>query len=416
MLPRLEGLFGYVQFDQYLLATPSDFDPQRMTILRSPVSQALLPGKFLKVRIQRSTLESRSFLVLSALLAEITSDPQYLQAANKSANFIHSHLYNLRNIVQNSISTDIRDNCTVQPSTDPSSSGVMVEGLSILSSITNNGSTQEILSDLIEAIIPDPRWHNDNGIVTAQGTQFHRVNLFCFSSRLLLQGIDGGLRLLRGLNAFYMRNQTNTALRRYVAHYMAVQFNAVTNLATANNTNIYGGSWTGPPSANFSATNQTLALGALINAIGLETFSSSSPSSSPSPTSSLRKPKPRKTAAILGGTLGGLGILVLILIFLWCLRRRLPRDSSTANVVPEPFLTPHTARSLAREKRGNHRNPPLSSAPIMPANIQTALDHDVENAPASVLPTEQLVQLLNQRLQNRRWAEGELPPDYPATW
>ncbi|KAJ6556376.1 hypothetical protein B0H19DRAFT_1235542 [Mycena capillaripes] len=32
--------------------------------------------------------------------------------------------------------------------------------------------------------------------------------------------------------------------------------------------------------------------------------------------------------------------------------------------------------------------------------------------PASILHTEQLVQLLNQRLQNRSWDEGEMPPDY----
>ncbi|KAJ6537839.1 hypothetical protein B0H19DRAFT_1270238 [Mycena capillaripes] len=324
-----------------------------------------------------SGVSTGSFLVLSALLAEITSDPLYLRAANESATFIHAHLYNLRNLVQNDISIDASEPCQVQSSTDPSSSGVMVEGLSILVSITNNGSTQKLLSDLIEAIIPDPTWHNANGIVTAQG-------------------IDGGLWLLRGLNAFYMRNSTNTALRRYVAHYMAVQFNAVTNLATANDTNIYGGSWTGPPNANFSGTNQTLALDVLINAIGLETFSPTSPSSSPSPTSSLRNPRPQKTAAILGGTLGALCILVLILMFLWWLRGHLSsscQSSPTASVVPEPFLALYPARSHPREKRGGVRNPAPPSVPTVPANIKTAPDHE-----------------------SRRWEEGEAPPDYPAAW
>ncbi|KAJ7847511.1 hypothetical protein B0H14DRAFT_2583596 [Mycena olivaceomarginata] len=73
-------------------------------------------------------------------------------------------------------------------------------------------------------------------------------------------------------------------------------FNAVTNLATSNNTNIYGSTWTGPPNANFGGDNQTTALGALLSAIALETPSSLSSSSSvsPSPTNS---PSPIATHA-----------------------------------------------------------------------------------------------------------------------
>ncbi|KAJ7310806.1 hypothetical protein DFH08DRAFT_1087998 [Mycena albidolilacea] len=379
------------------------------------------------------------FVALSALLAEATADPLYLQAANESASFIHSHLFNVQNIVQDDISADaMNGGCGVQASSDPSSSGLMIEGLSILFSITNDASTQKLLSDLLVAVIPNSAWQGNNGIVA-------------------VQGIDGGLTLLRGLNTVYARNSTDATLRQYVSEYIAVQFNAVTNLATTDGTNIYGSSWTGPPSAIFSGTNQTVALAALIGAIGLETtvssaspatspFPSSSPPPSPSPSPSLAPPpshpKSNNLAAILGGTSGGLAILVLGMMTLWFLRRKRPRsneDSFSPSIIPEPFLAsvtgPFTSEATSHsslppgarhgEKHGDHHGNVLwsPSQPIQrfasegesssAVNSQTTGHGNVDDTPASALPTEQLVQLLNERLQNRRWTEGETsPPDY----
>ncbi|KAJ6528827.1 hypothetical protein B0H19DRAFT_968839 [Mycena capillaripes] len=89
---------------------------------------------------------------LSALLAEATSDPMYLQAAVESADFIRSQLYSIGNTVQQYIFADAKDICqtssAVDPAVplvlarDPTNSGLMIEGLSILYSITNNASTQ----------------------------------------------------------------------------------------------------------------------------------------------------------------------------------------------------------------------------------------------------------------------------------
>ncbi|KAF8183356.1 hypothetical protein K438DRAFT_1599754, partial [Mycena galopus ATCC 62051] len=90
---------------------------------------------------------------LSALLAEATSDPMYLQAAIESADFIRSHLYAVGNTVEEYISADVNDICQTSSAVDPAvplvlardprNSGVMIEGLSILYSITNNASTQD---------------------------------------------------------------------------------------------------------------------------------------------------------------------------------------------------------------------------------------------------------------------------------
>lgn len=81
---------------------------------------------------------------LSALLAEVTSDPLYLQAANESANFIDSHLRNPPNIVQDFITTRAGAWCGVVSASGPVNVGLMIEGLSILSSLTNNTSTQNL--------------------------------------------------------------------------------------------------------------------------------------------------------------------------------------------------------------------------------------------------------------------------------
>ncbi|KAJ7511574.1 hypothetical protein B0H11DRAFT_1700017 [Mycena galericulata] len=85
---------------------------------------------------------------LSALLAEATSDPLYLEAATQSANFISAHLFGPRPIVQEYILAGSDESCQVIPTTFPSmtpaASGLMIEGLSILYSITNNASTQSL--------------------------------------------------------------------------------------------------------------------------------------------------------------------------------------------------------------------------------------------------------------------------------
>ncbi|KAJ7827744.1 hypothetical protein B0H13DRAFT_1917494 [Mycena leptocephala] len=447
--PKIHAVKAYAAYKNPIFlqyAVDSWWFGRNRTLSQSDISAGRFSGKNYTIAkaCQNATMAGGTFNILndpedanvagvatglSALLAEITPDPQYLQAADESANFIHSHLYNIRNIVQDYISTDLRDNCQVQSSTDPSSSGVMVEGLSILSSITNNGSTQKILSDLIAAMIPNTAWHSDNGIVTAQG-------------------IDGGLCLLRGLSAFYMRNSTNATLRRYVGDFMLVQvdgtipgttyplisqlqFNAVTNLATANDTNIYSGSWTGPPSAIFSGTNQNLGLSALISAIGLETVFPSSPSTSPTPTPSLHNPEPHKTrtAAILGGALGGFALVALVLAMFWVLHQR-PVHQKSVDLV-QPFrLSAHNSPipkalvetfpgglptvSQYTEKHRRQSSPAPSTYPgsrsiTVPTDNTTPSTSNVRD-----LPTEELVQLLNQRLQNRQWDETETPPGYPA--
>ncbi|KAJ7266296.1 hypothetical protein C8J57DRAFT_968637, partial [Mycena rebaudengoi] len=73
---------------------------------------------------------------LSALLAEATSDTMYFQAAFDTADFIRAHLYSDSHLVQYSISARQNDSCDKDSYTDPGYSGLIIEGLSILASIT----------------------------------------------------------------------------------------------------------------------------------------------------------------------------------------------------------------------------------------------------------------------------------------
>jgi hypothetical protein len=69
----------------------------------------------------------------------------YLQAASDAADFIRAHLYTGSHLIQDTISVRQNDSCDVDTYTDPEYSGLVIEGLSILFSITKKASTQLLL-------------------------------------------------------------------------------------------------------------------------------------------------------------------------------------------------------------------------------------------------------------------------------
>ncbi|KAJ7037185.1 hypothetical protein C8F04DRAFT_420451 [Mycena alexandri] len=421
------------------------FPRMNFTLVKVCQNATMAGGTFQNNDPNNSLVEgyaSGYFLVLSALLAEATSDSVYLKAATESLSFIQSHLYKVNNTVEADISASAGSSpCSVGSDTDPTQSGLMIEGLAILSSFTKNASTQNLLNELLLAVIPNTAWQGENGIVS--------------------EGADSGggdMNLLRGLGAVYSRNLTTPELHRYIGDYIAVQFNAVVDLATSNGTDIYGDSWSGPPSADFSGLNQTDALGALISAIYLESDSmaASSASLSPAPTSSaslVPTPVPHhgrsKIGAIVGGTIGGVVALGIIAAALWFRQKRerpppvfpsallyepfpgatpspfIP-SKSTAVTSPPSFHTapgsPPPAFHLGTkpgEPQNSPRSPQVGSVALGGLNRMRsqAVGPDIEQAAeaTSVLPTERLITLLNQRLQGRPWDEEDTPPDYPFT-
>ncbi|KAJ7500040.1 hypothetical protein FB451DRAFT_1549486 [Mycena latifolia] len=346
---------------------------------------------------------------LSALLAEATSDAIYLEAATQSADFIHAHLYNVRNMVQDGIDARANMSCSIASVEASYNSGLMIEGLAILYSITHNSSIHDLISEIITAAIPNNAWQESDGII-ANG-----------DSKL------GDMFLPRGLAAAYVRNATTPELQSYIGEYLSVQFNAVIDLAT-NGSNIYEGTWTGPPSGKPSGANQTNALQALISTINLYNqtsvapVASASPSltASPSPTPSMVPKKSTKIAPIIGGIVGGL--VLFIGITGWAILRGhlRPRTTSRQSLFSlTPTATP-TIHPFDIQRTNSH--PPLvraeklgrgslSSSPS--EGSPTGGSGETLVTPTSAeLPTGELVRLLYQRMHNHTVENREGLPDY----
>ncbi|KAJ3851366.1 hypothetical protein EV368DRAFT_65829 [Lentinula lateritia] len=224
---------------------------------------------------------------LSALLAKVTGNQTYLNAAQSSAAFIHAHLFNSEGVVQDTISARQNDSCSTSGNMWPYNAGLMIEGLATLYSFTQNATIQSLLNAAIVAAVQSTVWVTDSGII-ASGTQ--KV---------------GDSMLARGLLVAHSHNATSTEIRTYIEAFLGVQYNAIIDLATANGTNIYT-SWSGPPSEQYSASDQITALTVLIGAILLQD-NSTSPNSSPITTSTLSPIRPHTTVpvgAVIGGIVG----------------------------------------------------------------------------------------------------------------
>ncbi|KAJ7275842.1 hypothetical protein C8J57DRAFT_1590036 [Mycena rebaudengoi] len=359
-------------------------------------------------------LATGNFLVLSALLAEATSDPMYLQAASESADFIHAQLDNIANVVQDGVSARQNDSCSPNNIAKPYNSGLTIEGLSILASITGQASTLQLLSDTITATIPNHDWQGDNGII-----------------------FGSSLELVNGLSAAYARNVTKAELREDIKAYLGVQFNAVLDLSTTPGTNRYSGSWTGPPLATFSALNQTMALGPILSAIQLHNDSSLAPSNPEGSPSPRENPPPSPSSKppigiIIGGAVGGVALLAGAFAVMWIMRRRRRRVREIeAPPLPSPILSSGGRISPFTESRAFASSSNLSTLPlheklsrIAPMRSQrtgNAGEHtEGATLPSSAgpathsvdLPTAELVRLLNDRLQHQKWNEHEPPPNY----
>ncbi|KAJ7648816.1 hypothetical protein DFH06DRAFT_1332411 [Mycena polygramma] len=361
-----------------------------------------------------------NFLVLSALLAEATGEDIFLDAAKASADFFNNHLLNAQHIAQDGISARTNDSCSPSPIQVSYNSALLLEGLAILYSITSNASISAMIEEILTAAIPNPAWQGPDGIIANGATKL------------------SDLMMPRALSTVISRNATTPALRSYIETYLSVQFNAVIDLATTSGSNIYSGTWNGQPSATaFSPGNQTNAIQVLVSAINLnnqtsptESSNSSLPSSAsptpsgalPSASTSLLPPvrKASMTGAIVGGSIGGLLLLIggAIGIILW--RRRLrfktTPSSSVMAIAPQtnpairPFDLQFSDPPQPRSTKLNHSIPAASLAQVS-ANQNDGLSTPVSAA----LPTSELVNILYQRLANHELVGSDEPPDYPAT-
>ncbi|KAJ6556197.1 hypothetical protein B0H19DRAFT_140452 [Mycena capillaripes] len=358
-----------------------------------------------------------SFLVLSALLAEATNDTLYLNAAKASADFIRAHLYSVQNLVQDTISGRAIDSCALSEETVAGSynSGLFIEGLAILYSITQNASIHDMIAQTVTAAIGYPGWQGSNGII-ANGAAKQSDMLFP-----------------RGLATVNARNASTPALRSYIDAYLSVQFNAVIDLATTTGTNIYALDWNGPPSSSFKPANQTNAIQVLVNAINLNqpaptsnpTSSSSGSATSPPPSSTSSPPSPpvihksSKVGPIVGGVIGGLVLLLGILVglFLWHRRSRNRASSSAGRTAIAPAINPYDLRfnempSLP-PRSTEFYDPGGPSSLTQGSTSQTGITSTTSSGPP--MGEVPVGGLRYPSMNVNEVAEDDEPPDYPAT-
>ncbi|KAJ7212749.1 hypothetical protein B0H12DRAFT_378264 [Mycena haematopus] len=263
------------------------------------------------------------FMLLSALLSEATSNPVYLQAAMDSANFIHSHLYNINGLVLQIISASEDDACKIlDDSVNSFNSGLFIEGLAVLVSQTQDATMQSLLEDLITNVLSNPSWQTTAGIIANGGSK------------------DGDSILVRALTTAYLRNVTTPAIRQNLRDYIAVQFNAVVDLAT-NGDNIYGDQWTGPPSSSFSLDNQTNALSPLLGAAYVIASDAPAPTPSATPSPSAKpSPSPTPTATIAGAVIAGVFAVALVIVAFIVFRRRAQARQQLTTPAPMSITQP----------------------------------------------------------------------------
>ncbi|KAJ7145588.1 hypothetical protein C8R44DRAFT_755550 [Mycena epipterygia] len=122
-------------------------------------------------------LSTGGFLILSALLAEATpEDKLYLEAAEESASFIRDHLYNANNVVQDEISASCQGNVGNVTVLESHNSGLMIEGLAILYSLTHNDSIHDLVGEIVTTAMENTEWQGPDGILASGGNSHHLVS------------------------------------------------------------------------------------------------------------------------------------------------------------------------------------------------------------------------------------------------
>ncbi|KAG7099242.1 hypothetical protein E1B28_001105 [Marasmius oreades] len=304
--------------------------------------------------------------------------------------------------------------------TYPANPGLTIEGLAVLASVAKAKATDlyDHLLEVVNKTVSNTGWHNEEGIVAADNKNQPSAE-------------HVGQYIVRGLSAIYQRNETHSSLRDYIRQYLGVQYNAVLSNARSmgSNRNIYSASWTGPPSvSNFDFNSQTNAMSILVAAIPVRDSDSDTPgvtsAGPPTPTGSnnpVPGPRPLNIGAIAGGVIGGLALVSLILVAaLYLIRRHLRSVSSRKGIEVEPEsgqLQPFTLISEKNPPRPKfHLSLPATTASgFSGSSLLTSSSSTEPFRLGSMVPTEELFRMLNERLQSgREWRGEEAPPEYAS--
>ncbi|KAK1233566.1 hypothetical protein PQX77_003252 [Marasmius sp. AFHP31] len=378
-----------------------------------------------------NSLGTGSFLIASSLLAEATKNSTYVAFGLRSEQFYRYHLRNPKGVI---LDGKHLEGCGSSTSAYPANSGIMIEGLAVLLSVSNPADTADISSELLEIVsdtVSSATWHSQEGILSADISTQPYIELV-------------GQYIVRGLAAIYDRNTTRSSLRTFIRGYLGVQYNAVLTNARGqgSDNDTYTVPWTSPqaPSSSRSVTldTQINALTMLVAGVPIQNEPPADPPSGPEPsaTSTESKGRPSNWGAIVGAVLGGLAtVCFLTVLALWLIRRGrrstvsanvlnatpLPTESASQNQIESFSATEkHVYRDVpdGQQASENYRPPPsrLGSRDLPDFSSTYLEDTDTSTnssqAPLSMVSTAEIFSLLNRRLQGVEWPEDEQPPDY----
>ncbi|KAJ7231107.1 hypothetical protein C8J57DRAFT_1251374 [Mycena rebaudengoi] len=302
--------------------------------------------------------------------------------------------------------------------TRPYNSGLAIEGLAILASISRgNETTQRLLSDIITAAILESVWQSNDGII---------INT---------------VELATGLSAAYIRNVTSPELREDLKAFLGVQFNALVDLATTRHQHLRRHLAGLPQRRLLCCRSDRGAWSALgwdagrgwARAVGVHLWRGFLTYRERPAAGTPRHPKKSAVGPIVGGVAGGLALLAAALVVLFAIRRRRRHQSDLAS--PPPPAVPMAGTDTSSEWRPAPSDTILSSSRYTPSHSQpseawspqqetatllppdsssAALSSAALGAPFEALPTEEMVQILNGRLQGQGWSGSaeEAPPGY----
>ncbi|KZV69020.1 hypothetical protein PENSPDRAFT_493749 [Peniophora sp. CONT] len=283
-----------------------------------------------------------AYVALSAHLWEATGNTTYLDAAEKSADFMYNHMYSQSDqIIVDSynIGTCGSNNLSLTYN-----QGFLLEGLSILSStpVSDNSTWSSLLQTLVVSTVHSPQWtisSGDNaGVLTetdsGDPTKFHESWIFRNA-------------FTRALYEVWSRTSPSSPMAELIQAFMLVQYNALLDLAS-NEGDFYSPIWTGPSLQTRVPWGQLSALEVLNAVLNMPPANASSSSTGtlapPTATSRPSTVSTRTSRTLSGGAIAGIVVGAIAgalgaLIGVGLLTRRNKRDKAEQSDLGEvdPF-------------------------------------------------------------------------------
>ncbi|KAE9399587.1 hypothetical protein BT96DRAFT_939270 [Gymnopus androsaceus JB14] len=220
-----------------------------------------------------------------------------------------------------------------------------------------------------------------------------------------------GLAVLPGDTSLGKQNISVNTLRSNVVN-ITLMTNIYCNLtngiipATNPNSNIYAGSWTGPPVAEYEPTNQTMAIFALVNSAQVtnETSSNSAKTEGSNANDSTTA-HTSDAGLIAGGIVGGLAVLAEIALCSKLSTTTENRDASTGRAGLHDIKRPQIqVMNCGQSNESQCSIDPVSAHP----------PNTTDSARIEEIPTGDLLQVLQERIQREGGLEQAVnaPPVY----